>query len=56
MTRRPIFLRPITPGLTDEEEAAEVAEIVRLVEAALDALEDDHDESSAPRTDRNPSK
>ena len=37
MPRRPIFLRPLT-ALSEEAEAVEVAEIVRLVEAAMDEM------------------
>ena len=37
MAMQPLFLRRLT-ALTEEEEAAEVAEIVRLVEAAMDEI------------------
>lgn len=57
MTRQPIFLRPLT-ALTDEEEAAEVAEIVRMIMAARDAAaeESDRDKSSPPELDQVDSK
>lgn len=46
MDRRPLFFRPISPGLTEEEEAAEIAEIVRLIEAAF---ESDAESDEAPK-------